>query len=118
LPAIARRLAELPAGTRVVAVCEVDGPDDVVALPTQADATVTWVYRGGIPAGESDGLARALGDFKQPPGDYYAWIACESVVAKALRRQLITERAANPKWMRAAGYWRRGAVAVHETHED
>ena len=32
LPAIARRLAELPAGTRVVVLAEVDGPADQVAL--------------------------------------------------------------------------------------
>jgi NADPH-dependent ferric siderophore reductase len=45
-------------------------------------------------------------------------VACESSIAKALRRQLIADYGANPKWMRAAGYWRRGAVAVHDAHED
>ena len=39
-------------------------------------------------------------------------------IAKALRRQLIADHGANPKWLRAAGYWRRGAVAVHDMHED
>ena len=34
LPAVSRRLAELPAGTRAVVVVEVDGPDDAIALPT------------------------------------------------------------------------------------
>ena len=42
----------------------------------------------------------------------------ESLVAKALRVQLIADHGANKKWMRAAGYWRRGAVAVHDTHDD
>jgi NADPH-dependent ferric siderophore reductase len=53
-----------------------------------------------------------------PAGDFYAWVACESLTTKALRRQLIADHGANPKWLRAAGYWRRGAVAVHEVHED
>ena len=57
-------------------------------------------------------------DPKLPNGDYYAWVACESLTAKALRAQLIADHGANPKWMRAAGYWRRGAVAVHENHND
>ena len=51
-------------------------------------------------------------------GDYYAWAACESLTAKALRAQLIAEHGANPKWLRAAGYWRRGAVAVHDVFND
>ena len=55
---------------------------------------------------------------KLPAGDYYAWVACESLTAKALRRQLIADHGANPKWTRAAGYWRRGVIAVHEMHDE
>jgi NADPH-dependent ferric siderophore reductase len=117
LPAIARRLAELPAGTRVVVIAEVDGPADQVALTTAADATVTWVHRNGAEAGSTDVLARALATMNRPAGDYYAWVACESLTAKSLRAQLIADHGANPKWIRAAGYWRRGAVAVHDTHD-
>jgi NADPH-dependent ferric siderophore reductase len=118
LPAIGRRLAELPAGSRVVVLAEVDGPADELAFETAANATVTWAHRDGAAAGASDVLAKTLATLKLPAGDYYAWVACESLIAKALRRQLIADHGANPKWMRAAGYWRRGAVAVHETHED
>jgi NADPH-dependent ferric siderophore reductase len=44
-------------------------------------------------------------------------VACESLTAKGLRQQLIADHGANPKWMRAAAYWRRGDVAVHEVIE-
>ena len=47
LPAIARRLEELPAGTRAVALIEVDGPEDHVAIDSVADVTVQWVHRDG-----------------------------------------------------------------------
>jgi NADPH-dependent ferric siderophore reductase len=117
LPAIARRLAELPAGTRVVVVGEVDGPTEEIAFETAASVAVTWAHRNGAPAGASDVLAKTLATLKMPAGDYYAWVACESLIAKALRRQLIADHGANPKWMRAAGYWRRGVVAVHEMHD-
>lgn len=117
LPAISRRLAELPAGTRTVVVVEVDGPAEEIALPTETNASVTWAHRNGA-AGASDVLARTLASLKLPNGDYYAWVACESQIAKALRRQLIADHRANPKWMRAAGYWRRGAIAVHDVIED
>jgi NADPH-dependent ferric siderophore reductase len=118
LPAIGRRLAELPAGSRAVVLAEIDGAADEFAFETAANATVTWAHRNGATAGASDVLAKTLATLKMPPGDYYAWVACESLIAKALRRQLIADHGANPKWLRAAGYWRRGVVAVHEVHED
>jgi NADPH-dependent ferric siderophore reductase len=118
LPAIARRLGELPAGTRAVVLAEADGPADQMAFESAADVTVTWAHRNGAAPGTSDVLSRTLDTLKLPAGDYYAWVACESLTAKGLRAQLIADHGANPKWMRAAGYWRRGAVAVHDTFND
>lgn len=117
LPAIGRRLAELPAGSRALVVGEVDGPADELEFASKADVTVAWAHRNGARPGEGDALAKKLSTLKFPAGDYYAWVACESLIAKALRQQLIADHGANPKWMRAAGYWRRGAVAVHEMIE-
>lgn len=118
LPAISRRLAELPAGARAIVVVEVDGPGDEIALPTKTNASVTWAHRNGATAGASDALSRTLAKLTLPAGHYYAWVACESLIAKGLRKQLIADHGANPKWLRAAGYWRRGAVAVHDVIED
>jgi NADPH-dependent ferric siderophore reductase len=118
LPAIGRRLAELPAGATAVVIAEVDGEDDKMAFDSAADVSVTWAYRRGAEAGSTDLLARTLRGLRLPAGGYYAWVACESLTAKALRAQLIAENGANPKWMRAAGYWRRGAAAVHDTFND
>ena len=118
LPAISRRLAELPAGARAIVLGEVDGPADELAFETRADATIVWAHRNGAAPGANDVLAKALARLTLPSGDFHAWVACESLTAKALRRQLIAQCGANPSWLRAAGYWRRGAVAVHDVHED
>jgi len=118
IPAIGRRLAELPAGARAVVLAEVDGPADELSFESKANFSVTWAYRDGAQAGASNVLATTLKTMSLPTGDYYAWVACESLIAKALRVQLLAEHGANKKWMRAAGYWRRGAVAVHDTHDD
>jgi NADPH-dependent ferric siderophore reductase len=118
LPAIARRVAELPAGTRVVVLAEVDGKADEIELAGDADLSVTWAHRNGAAPGASDALSRAIDGMKLPAGDYYAWVAAESLTAKGLRAQLLADHGANPKWMRAAGYWRRGAVAIHDTFND
>ena len=60
LPAIARRLEELPAGTRAVVLAEVDSAADEVAFKSAAEVSVTWVHRNGAEAGSTDVLARGL----------------------------------------------------------
>jgi hypothetical protein len=68
--------------------------------------------------GRSRLLSQALRKNDLPKGDYYAWVACESFTAKALRTQLLVEHGAQPQWMRAAGYWRRGVADVHDNLTD
>ncbi len=129
LPAIFRRLGELPAGTRAVVLAEVDGPEDHLDLPSAADVELIWVHRAAG-TGSSTGSARAdatartgmplleaLRTAKLPAGDFHAWIGCESAAAKALRAHLVEERGANPKWIRASGYWRKGSDATHDSHD-
>lgn len=118
LPAIARRLGELPVGARVLVLAEVDGPDDELLLPTAADAEVVWVHRA-LPAASSEPpLLAALRRTPLPSGDFHAWIGCESSAAKALRAHLVDDCRANPKWIRASGYWRRGEAGTHDSLED
>ncbi|MDB5370008.1 MAG: yqjH, partial [Roseomonas sp.] len=63
-------------------------------------------------------LAAALAALRLPAGEGYAWIAAESDVAKALRRQVLETSGLDRDRVKAAGYWKRGAVASHEKHED
>lgn len=118
LPAISRRLAELPAGALVFVFVEVDGPADRLHFTSQADVVVEWVYRDGVPAGKSDALVKAVAEASLPPGDLHAWVAAEAGVAKAIRKSLVDTRGLNPKWVKAAAYWRSGDAAVHESLDD
>ena len=94
LPAIARRLSELPAGARAVVIAEVDGPTDELKFASDADVTVTWAHRNGATPGARDVLTQALRTLVLPKGDYYAWVAGEFLAAKALRAQLIADHGA------------------------
>ena len=76
-----------------------------------------WSRRDGADPGRSDVLAKTLAKLNLPKGDYYGWVACESLIAKDLRQRLIAKHGANPKWIRASGYWRRGTAAVHDMHD-
>jgi hypothetical protein len=53
-------------------------------------------------------------------GNHKGKIACPFHGQRILLecRRLIADHGANPKWTRAAGYWRRGVIAVHEMHDE
>jgi len=97
LPAIARRLAELPAGARALVFVEVAGPADHIALDTRADVEVVWAHRDGHVAEQPSPLLAGLLRTSLPAGDFHAWIGCESGDAKALRAHLVTDCQANPR---------------------
>jgi NADPH-dependent ferric siderophore reductase len=117
IPAIARRLGELPAGARAIVRVEVADEREALPLASAATVDVEWLGRGGAAAGASPVLEQALERLTLPAGDGYAWIACESHHARALR-QVLLARGLNREWIKAAGYWKLGATGVHETHKD
>jgi NADPH-dependent ferric siderophore reductase len=118
LPAIGRRLEELPVGSQAVVIAEIEDVAEEQSFPSQARLRVQWVHRRAAPVGSDEALLAALRASEFPPGDCFAWAAAESNVARALRRALIDERGMNRAWVKAAGYWKRGAAAVHENIED
>jgi NADPH-dependent ferric siderophore reductase len=111
LPAIARRLEELPAGTKACVVVEVDGLDDHLSFESRGDIKVHWVHRE---AGHANCLNDALKALHMPQGDVHVWVACESSQAKLVRQQLIEDHGVNPQWIKASGYWRKGDAGTHE----
>ncbi len=115
LPAIARRLREQPATTRALVLAEVADAAEQQPLP---GAEVRWLHRDGRAPGEPDALLAALRDLTLPAGEGYAWVAAEAAVAKALRAALLEEHGVARDRVKAAGYWKRGVAASHETIED
>jgi len=114
LPAIARRLEELPAGARAVAVLEARDASARIPFDTRADARIVWCDHN--PA--ANALLQAVRDVELPDGEGYVWAACESAAVRAIREHLTGERGIHKSRIRASSYWKRGAVAVHETLDD
>lgn len=107
-PAIARRLAELPAGTPVtVLLIEADAAERQ-PLPTAAALQLHW-------AADTAAALATLRGLPVPTGAGYAWCAGEAAAMAAVRQVLVGERGLDPRAVRAAAYWKRGAVAHHET---
>lgn len=115
LPAIGRRLEELPAGVHAQVFAEVGGPEDEIALPSRAQLHLTWLHRDGSGTFR---LEAALAGFRPPAGEGYAWAACEASVAPRLRQVLLGSFGLPKARVRVSAYWKRGAGGFHETLAD
>ncbi len=109
-PAVARRLAELPAGARAIVLLQAADPADRREFDTAADVALTWV------ASDAELLA-AVRALDLPAGEGYAWCAGEAACMAALRRELVDVKGHPREAIRAAAYWKRGATGHHENLE-
>ncbi|XKU43334.1 siderophore-interacting protein [Pseudomonas [fluorescens] ATCC 17400] len=100
IPAIARRLKELPAGRKALVVIEIADEHEKQALDSAADVQVNWVVRG------QDELLGTVRDLQVPEGSLYAWVATETKLSRQVRRVLIDEHKLNDEFVKAVGYWR------------
>ena len=118
LPAIARRLEELPASAQARVLIEVPAAENEIPLQTAAKASVRWLHRNGTAPGYSTLLLQAARELALPQGEGYVWVAAESATAKAVREIMVAQHGIDKSRIRAASYWKRGAIAVHESHDD
>jgi NADPH-dependent ferric siderophore reductase len=107
LPAIARRLEELPPGAVATAIVQVDDVRDQRAFTSAATLDVQW-------ASGTDDLLDKVRALNLPSCDSYAWCAGEARAVAELRRILVDEKGLDRHAIRAAAYWKRGTSAHHE----
>lgn len=111
LPAIARRLEELPAGARVDVFIETVDEAERRALTSAADARVVWLRAS------EDALADALRRFEKPAGEGYAWAAGEAASMRRVRAVFRDIHGLGPANSRVSAYWKRGVAEYHEDFE-
>ena len=104
MPAIERRLAELPAGTKALVRVQLADPADRRAWRSAAELDLQWV----------DSLTQALEPLSIPEGDGFIWAAGEHRVMAELRGLALAKPGANPRHMRIASYWKQGEDGHHE----
>jgi NADPH-dependent ferric siderophore reductase len=117
LPAIARRLEELSASVKAVAVIEISDTAEEQPLRSSATLDLVWVHRNENATSDPSALISTVARITLPPGEGYAWVAAEAAISRRLRESLL-QRGLSRECVRAAAYWKRGAVAVHETYGD
>jgi len=108
LPAIHRRLEELPAEAHAIVVVQVDDPADRRVLDSAARVELQWVEN-------AQQLVAAVRALALPLGEGFAWCAGEAAVMAELRTLLLQEKAQPKEAMKVAVYWKPGASDFHET---
>ncbi|MEU4726822.1 siderophore-interacting protein [Streptomyces sp. NPDC023588] len=106
LPAIAASMERMPAGARVHALVEVEGPRDELKFATPDGVVPVWLHRGGRPVGEA--LVEAVTALEFPSTDVHAFVHGEAGFVKELRRHLRLERGVPRERLSISGYWRLG----------
>jgi NADPH-dependent ferric siderophore reductase len=110
LPAIRRRLEELPGDARVIVIAQVDAADRP-SLKFPEHARVQW-------ADSAEELVAAVRALPVREGEGFAWAAGEAAAMAQLRQVLLSEKGHPREAARVAAYWKRGASAHHENLED
>jgi len=118
LPAMARRVEELRPDASVSTFAVVERAEERQGFRAEARLRPYWILREGQPLDDATLLRFALDDFVLPPGDGFVWIAAEAHTARTLRSYMMDTRGHPKAWIKASGYWSRGAAAAHETFED
>jgi NADPH-dependent ferric siderophore reductase len=118
LPAIGRRVEEAPAGTRIITIGIVPGPEDEQRFDTRADHTALWVHRAPAQADDAAPVLQALQSLQLPQGEGYVWAAAEAGVAKAIRAHIRDQIGHPREWTKIVGYWKKGHADAHEKFED
>jgi NADPH-dependent ferric siderophore reductase len=118
LPAIGRRIEELQDGAQVISLVAVPDAKDEQKFETVALLEALWTHRPLDRADDPAPLLAALQAINLPEGDGFVWIAAEARVARAVRDYVVNAKGHPLRWMKAAGYWRRGVADAHEKLED
>lgn len=110
LPAIARRVEELPEGISAITLVAVPGAEDEQSFETVATHQAHWVHRPDADGDDPAPLLAALDGLEWPEGKGFVWIAAEAGVARALRDRVTGHHGHPLIFLKASGYWTRGVA--------
>ena len=107
LPAIGRRLEELPKGTKVHVIALVADAAEQQTFQTEADVHINWLQADE--AGTQP-LVDAVRAFALPEGEGYIWGGGEAAQMRAITQHLLEERGIDKSRVRVSNYWKNGAA--------
>lgn len=107
LPAIERRISELPAGSEVIALILVADSSAQRPLPSAAKLTVHYCY-------SEQQLLQTLQHLTLPNTDGFSWAAGEASLMQQVKALLTGPLQQARHTMRIGAYWRKGEADFHQ----
>jgi NADPH-dependent ferric siderophore reductase len=107
LPAIERRLEELPVDTRVLVIAQLSDFADRRGFDPACHLDLQWLE-------PSDDLLAHVRMLTLPAGEGFVWAAGEGGTMTQVRDVLLSEKQHPLAAMRVASYWKPGAMKAHE----
>lgn len=114
IPAISRRLEELPSVARAIVVIKTATDQAKIELLHHCHLEAHWVSESYPYASGVGVLEEAVRGISLPEGEGYVWAAGEYSDIKAVRQYLADELGIDKNRIRAASYWRKSASNTHE----
>lgn len=105
LPAIHRRLEELPSQACVLTLLQVGDEADRRPLPMRAQGQLQWVA-------SAEALVAAVAALTLPEGEGFAWAAGEASAMSAVRQHLVAKGLPKES-MKVSAYWAAGVADTH-----
>jgi len=107
LPAIHRRVEELPEGSQALVLVQLPQPDDIRVFQSRATLQLQWLAT-------EDAFIQALRQLNLPQGDGFIWCAGEAHAMALAREAVLVERQFPREATRISAYWKAGAADYHE----
>lgn len=107
LPAIHRRIEELPADASITVFVRVDALSDVRSFLNHPYVQTHWVT-------SEMSLYEAISQTEFSVADTFVWGGGEYDLMKRLEQLLTTEKGMDPKRVNLCSYWRKGIADFHE----
>ncbi len=107
LPAIARRLEELPSGVRAIVVLQAADSSPLGRVHCHA-ALDLYLVANAV------SFIETIRSLRLPADEGYAWCAGEAATMARVRDILITDKGHPREAMRVAAYWKKGARDYHD----
>ncbi|WP_047516513.1 siderophore-interacting protein [Methylophilus sp. Q8] len=106
LPAVARRLEELPLEADVIALIQIEQENDRREFDRSTARVIRW--------GDShQSLIDMIKEMSLPEGEGFSWVAGEHTFVLQVRDVLL-EQGQPKELMKAAAYWKKGETNFHE----
>lgn len=109
LPAIGRLIEDAKAGDVITAIGAVTDKGEEQTFASAAKLSMHWVHRPASAVTDPLPIIATL-DAIELTADTFVWVAAEASVARAIKTYLTESRNHPLPWLKAAGYWTRGAA--------